>query len=87
MREGLKHKTNPVAAQFGEPAIIQCPEVIAADQDLALVISIEPSRDVEQGRLARPGFANNGDKFPRRNAQREIPKQHAAARNAFSKRA
>ncbi len=62
---GLEDNTHRVPAVAGEIAIAERAEIAALDRDPALITAVEPSDDVEQGRLAAAGTAHQRDEVTR----------------------
>src|SRR5437763_469530 len=59
--EGLEDVRDGGPAQVGEAVVVEPGDVDAADAHRALVGPVEAADDVEQGRLARAGPADQGD--------------------------
>jgi hypothetical protein len=74
--KGLEDEADPVAAQRSQHALGRAVEPDARHLDHPVVHAVEPSDDVQQRRLSRPGAADDGDELSRRDIEVE-PVEHA----------
>ena len=70
--KGLKHDSDVTAAESRERVLAQNAEITAIDDDAARIRPLQPGHDHEQRRFARPGRADEADRFARRYMQVEV---------------
>ena len=56
----MEDDTDAVSPIKGQPSVIHLGDVLTVDHHLALIWRIQPSNDVDQGRLPATTFACNG---------------------------
>ena len=59
----LKHEADRVVAVGVPLALLEVLRALALDDQLAVVVAVQPADDVEEGRLARAAFAQHGDEL------------------------
>src|SRR5690606_3581636 len=70
--EVLEHEADAAGAKSGEVAVPEARHVEPVDRDLAGAGAIECSDDVEHGRLAGAGRADNGNELAARDVEVDI---------------
>jgi hypothetical protein len=80
--EGLEDEAHAAAAQPGGGIVVETGDRRAIDHHLAAVGRIQTGDQVQQGRLADPGFPHHGDEFAGCETVREV-RQHGAAAIGF----
>ena len=59
----LKHEADRVVAVGVPLALLEVLRALALDDQLAVVVAVQPADDVEEGRFARAAFAQHGDEL------------------------
>ena len=71
--EGLKDETDPTAADSGEPALVQAPEIGAVQPYASPGGIVHAPAKMQQGRLAAPGRSRQGDELSFFQGQVHLP--------------
>ena len=71
----MEHEADVPVADVGEAVLVEVRNVLAGEDQLARARNVETADDVHQRRLARPGWADDGDELAVLDAQVDAPER------------
>jgi len=72
----LENDTDSIPSKEGQSAIVHLSKIFAIDQDPALIGSVQPAEDFDEGRFPATTLARDGQKFPPGDLEVEVIQSH-----------